>query len=228
MSIVFLTIYLGLVTFTVDSVDELHGFSPQGNLTSYHSESNKSDRTKKHAHSYGEYSDSPYPPSNYGQYNLPISQKDFSHMDFSFKGYSGHILTRDVQIKQGRLRGLVKDFKNRRLKSVEVFLGIPYAAPPVGAMRFMPPGSPPSWKDTQIFDKHSSVCPQTPPDLTQEPLKTMSAGRYNHLKALLPFLKDQSEDCLYLNIYAPMRGKFFGFVDRCRISRDPYSVSLCR
>ena len=35
----------------------------------------------------------------------------------------------------------------------------------------------------------------------------MTQGRLNILKRLLPTLQNQSEDCLYLNIYAPASGK---------------------
>lgn len=50
-------------------------------------------------------------------------------------------LTREYDLRQGALRGLiVKPGKNYDLQPVEMFLGIPYAAPPVGNLRFMPPG----------------------------------------------------------------------------------------
>jgi neuroligin len=35
----------------------------------------------------------------------------------------------------------------------------------------------------------------------------MPKGRVEYLKRLLPYLRNQSEDCLYLNIYAPAQGK---------------------
>lgn len=51
-------------------------------------------------------------------------------------------LTREYHLRQGALRGLiVKPGKNYDLQKVEMFLGIPYAAPPVGTLRFMPPGA---------------------------------------------------------------------------------------
>lgn len=35
----------------------------------------------------------------------------------------------------------------------------------------------------------------------------MPKGRLEYLRRLLPYLQNQSEDCLYLNIYAPVQGK---------------------
>lgn len=39
----------------------------------------------------------------------------------------------------------------------------------------------------------------------------MPKGRLEYLKRLLPFLQNQSEDCLYLNVFAPAHGKCFSF-----------------
>ncbi|XP_033220373.1 neuroligin-1 isoform X2 [Belonocnema kinseyi] len=52
------------------------------------------------------------------------------------------------------------------------------------------------------------VCPQNLPDISneQKALERMPKGRLEYLKRLLPHLKNQSEDCLYLNIYAPAMG----------------------
>ena len=47
------------------------------------------------------------------------------------------------------------------------------------------------------------VCPQKLPDISLHGTAKMSKGRYKHLTRLLPYLKTENEDCLYLNIYVP-------------------------
>jgi hypothetical protein len=116
-------------------------------------------------------------------------------------------LTRKIEIKQGKLVGKrLEAMSNFNLKPVEVFLGIPYAAAPTGSQRFMPPGSPPHWMGEKKAHGFGPVCPQNLTDLNSK----MAEGRANYLRRLLPYLRNQSEDCLYLNIYAPAqrRGEY--------------------
>jgi len=173
--------YFCLTPVTTEiKINQLHGFSPQG-----------------------ESAPLPFPPLSYGQYNSPITQQDLSQDDFPYEQeHSGY--TREIKLKQGRLKGVIRTIKNGKLGSVQVFLGIPYAAPPVASLRFMPPGSPPNWRGVRVFDSFGPVCPQSPPDLNNEPLRKLNQRRYNTLKILLPFLTNQSENCLYLNVYAPI------------------------
>lgn len=114
-------------------------------------------------------------------------------------------ITRQIVIKQGKLHGSVWEPKqNKHLNPVEQYLGIPYAAPPVGQMRFMPPGSAPSWFGTKYADTFGPVCPQKLPNTTNMP-----PDRKKYLNLLSHFLSTQSEDCLYLNIYAPLQSKCY-------------------
>jgi len=121
-------------------------------------------------------------------------------------------LTQEIKIKQGKLVGQrLQSRTNPDLKAVEMYLGIPYAAPPTGSHRFMPPGSPPQWSGVKFADTFGPVCPQHLPDLNKKTKNVMSEGRANYLRRLFPLLlRNQSEDCLYLNIYAPAqkRGKY--------------------
>ncbi len=63
----------------------------------------------------------------------------------------------------------------------QAFLGIPFAAPPVGALRFQPPQPAKPW--TQTFDA------------TRAPAACLQPS--------IPGMGKQSEDCLTLNVYAP-------------------------
>lgn len=131
------------------------------------------------------------------------------------------ISTRIVQTRYGRLQGLILPMdQHRYLKPIEVFLGVPYATPPVQSNRFSPTRTPSPWDGVRVSDKLGPVCPQKLPDISNETaaLEKMPKGRLEYLKRLFPYLKNQSEDCLYLNIYAPAQGKpFFNkLVTNCR------------
>lgn len=122
---------------------------------------------------------------------------------------SGTLSSRVVRTKYGDVRGVIMNLESRYLDPVEVFRGIPYASPPLASLRFMPPVSGALWSGIKVADRFSPVCPQVLPDIRNETavLKRVSKGRLEYLKRILPFLTNQSEDCLYLNIYAPAQGE---------------------
>jgi para-nitrobenzyl esterase len=71
-------------------------------------------------------------------------------------------------------------------KEVSVFRGIPYAAPPVGPLRWKPPQPAASWPGIRECTHFSAISPQ----------------------ALMPGMSSplpMSEDCLYLNVITPAR-----------------------
>ena len=72
-----------------------------------------------------------------------------------------------------------------------IFKGVPYAAPPVGALRYAPPQPPEPWEGVLNCDRWAHCCIQN----------TGSFGFYQ--KEFYPVPKDISEDCLYLNIWTP-------------------------
>lgn len=119
------------------------------------------------------------------------------------------ISSRVVRTRNGDIRGFIVTPESRYLEPVEAFRGIPYASAPIGTLRFMPPVSGAQWSGVKIAEEFGPVCPQVLPDIRNETavLKRISKGRLEYLKRILPFLTNQSEDCLYLNIYAPAQGK---------------------
>jgi len=129
-----------------------------------------------------------------------------------------------VRTKYGDVSGVIVTFDSRHLEPVEVFRGIPYASPPTGNLRFMPPVTGALWSGVKVADHFGPVCPQKLPDISNETLalKRMPKGRVEYLKRLLPYLQNQSEDCLYLNIYAPAQGK----IPSCAILKGFHFISL--
>lgn len=116
-----------------------------------------------------------------------------------------------METKSGPIRGVIVDLSSKHLEPVEVFRGIPYAAPPIGVRRFMPPDAPFRWSGTRLADTFAPVCPQRHPDVSNKTLalQHMPRGRYLQLKRLVPLLQNQSEDCLFLNLFIPASGKSF-------------------
>ena len=98
-----------------------------------------------------------------------------------------------VKTRYGSIQGNIRRFHdlNRPIRAVEKFLGIPYALPPVGELRFKPPRPPQPWKQAIYNASYfKNICIQDP--------------EYNEF--FWPsFSIPQSEDCLYLNVYSPHR-----------------------
>jgi para-nitrobenzyl esterase len=72
---------------------------------------------------------------------------------------------------------------------VREFRGIPFAAPPVGDLRWRPPQPVAPWQGVRAADRYAAACMQR-----QQPTSSSSwnAGLLN-----------TSEDCLYLNVWTP-------------------------
>ena len=76
--------------------------------------------------------------------------------------------------------------EGERQDQVIAFRGIPYAAPPLGARRFLPPEPPPAWQGARPAVDMGPACPQIiDDDLTENNNAVMS------------------EDCLFLNVWTP-------------------------
>ena len=86
-----------------------------------------------------------------------------------------------VETSYGRVAG-------RRADGVDVFLGIPFAAPTGGANRFRAPRAPEPWTGVRDADAAGDAAPQVALDAGVLPGMEVGA---------------QSEDCLSLNVYTP-------------------------
>lgn len=92
-----------------------------------------------------------------------------------------------VTIDSGTLVGSSSD-------GVNTFKGVPFAKPPVGALRWQPPQVPDHWKGERDANAFQLPCIQpTNPDG-----KTPNGGGV---------WGKTSEDCLYLNVFAPAKAK---------------------
>ena len=87
-----------------------------------------------------------------------------------------------IRIESGLLSGLLANGNN-----VIAYLGVPYASPPVGDLRWRPPEPVRAWQGIRPCMEYECSCAQ--PDL--------SKGSPPEL------LNRSSEDCLYLNIWTP-------------------------
>jgi para-nitrobenzyl esterase len=84
-----------------------------------------------------------------------------------------------VQIPQGVVEG-------QSLGKVSTFFDLPYAAPPVGPLRFRPPQAPPSWSGVRSALDMGPACPQL---IDDDPTENNDAV--------------MAEDCLTVNVWTP-------------------------
>ncbi|XP_066292386.1 fatty acyl-CoA hydrolase precursor, medium chain-like [Branchiostoma lanceolatum] len=96
---------------------------------------------------------------------------------------------RTVPTTGGDVRGAVQYIKDLPDKPIHTFLGIPYAAPPVGNLRFRAPQPAAPWEGVRDATKPGPYCPQGPVIFHLFPFKL------HHY--------DFDEDCLTLNIETP-------------------------
>lgn len=87
-----------------------------------------------------------------------------------------------ARVAQGTLHG-------QTTGPVTSFKGIPFAAPPVGELRWRPPAAPAAWSGVREAKAYGPACMQMQ---SPRPGATPMA---------------QSEDCLYLNVWAPAAAK---------------------
>ncbi|XP_051513516.1 neuroligin-3-like isoform X2 [Myxocyprinus asiaticus] len=106
-----------------------------------------------------------------------------------------------VNTQYGKLRGVRVPLPSEILGPVDQYLGVPYAAPPVGEKRFLPPEPPSSWSGIKNGTHFAPVCPQNIHNAVPEIM--MPIWFTFNLDIVATYIQDQNEDCLYLNIYVP-------------------------
>ena len=107
-------------------------------------------------------------------------------------------VTQAISIAQGDLTGVYnKDH------SVKVYAGIPYAAPPVGELRFKEPQAPESWQGVRAFDHFGPMAMQTGSSPLYDSLSHILGWHDYQVKFGDEYIEEVSEDCLYLNVFSP-------------------------
>ncbi|MBW8735302.1 MAG: carboxylesterase family protein, partial [Asticcacaulis sp.] len=88
-----------------------------------------------------------------------------------------------VTLPQGTLEGITQ-------YTIDSFKGIPYAAPPVGALRWRAPQAAAPWRGVRLVDRFAPDCMQVPVAWDDAPSTVKPA-----------------EDCLYRNVWRPGAAK---------------------
>ncbi len=87
-----------------------------------------------------------------------------------------------VETKSGKIKGSYQE-------GLYIFKGIPYAAPPVGEFRWLPPQPVKSWHGVREAQTFGPIAPQN-----SRPISFTGES---------PVEEPQGEDCLYLNVWSP-------------------------
>ncbi|MBR3643274.1 MAG: carboxylesterase family protein, partial [Parasporobacterium sp.] len=95
-----------------------------------------------------------------------------------------------VQTKYGKVSGIGSDRPD--YDGITYFRGIPYAAPPVGALRWRPPADPKPWEGVRVCGTYAPMAMQ---NMGSGPSFEPWATDFYYMGN-----PEDSEDCLYLNI----------------------------
>ncbi|MFE7316559.1 carboxylesterase/lipase family protein [Streptomyces sp. NPDC057555] len=98
-------------------------------------------------------------------------------------------MTQTIQTSGGRVRGI------ETADGVLTWRGIPYAAPPVGPLRWQLPQPAGPWTEVRDGSRPGNPAMQPPPPMPE--------GLPGAMDPVGPELPPPSEDCLYLNVTAP-------------------------
>lgn len=108
-----------------------------------------------------------------------------------------------VTVEGGRIQGVASE-----TGGVTVYKGIPYAAPPIGELRWKAPQPVIPWEGVRVCDSWGPAAMQ-PPKATDVETPVKEYGQIDYAKEFYnqdgdpPF----SEDCLYLNVWTPSKAR---------------------
>lgn len=122
-----------------------------------------------------------------------MKKKSFSFLTGLFLLFALTAFTQNpvLNIKGGQIKGVVTP-----TTGVIAYKGIPFAAPPVGKLRWREPQPVVAWQGVKTADKYGAAAMQ----VTWDP--NSFYGREWRASGSVPF----NEDCLYLNVWTPAAG----------------------
>lgn len=98
---------------------------------------------------------------------------------------------RETTVENGKLKGIPCGWP-----SITAYYGIPYAAPPVGELRWKAPQPAADWDGVRDCSRASAKCPQ------------LGVGKGSFFeREFYPYEEEMSEDCLYLNVWTSAQSK---------------------
>ncbi len=107
-------------------------------------------------------------------------------------------ITSEVAVEQGLLTGVYNEDE-----SVKVYAGIPYANAPVGELRFKEPMAPDKWDGVLACDHFGPMAMQQTSSPFMDSLSHILGWHDYKFKFGDEYREAVSEDCLYLNVFAP-------------------------
>ncbi|MEL7737960.1 carboxylesterase/lipase family protein [Citromicrobium bathyomarinum] len=102
-----------------------------------------------------------------------------------------------VQTEAGKVQGLEQG-------GIDAFLGVRYAAPPLGDLRFQPPAKPEAWEGVADATGYGAPCMQL--YSASGPTESEMTRRIQAIFPTSTEAKMDNEDCLFLNVWTPAAG----------------------
>lgn len=114
--------------------------------------------------------------------------------------HANAVQTGELVLRDGKVRGVYSEDKE-----VEVYAGIPYAAPPVGELRWKEPVDPTPWEGVRDCTYFAPKSMQPDSNAINDTLVQIYAEKSWHPDYNMYPEQNKSEDSLYLNIWRPAK-----------------------